>query len=429
MILEKDQIKEIAGNLVEEDRIPENRKYDWVDIVGIPQRPEDLKRSFYFTSHSTGEGGWDYGYDRRPSAAGVARDKGWDLVIDQMENLPSADYLKVTSLDSLAKRLYEAVRAESDPYIIGVTGSVGKTTTVAFLEHLISSSGIDAKRFYSKRLTPPGVMCHYINRVDQETPVVVMEYSAYIHDHVAKLSKLLPPNIAFLINIYDTHINPGSFVSKNDIFQSKIKVRPGGSLGFVNNRVLAELREPLPAGWSGFDAENGGLKNPFMPSTLRTAELFTVGRIVAEQIGLPQSKLKRAFETFEPQEKRILSCNFEGKNIFFHGETSSGGRLWSWFETTDGSTPWLFVDEINFADEDPAGFTDLLNKVFGSDKTVVLDTPANRERLPVNAHFVDPEKFGSMLRKAPEGYIIYHKALATRQPGFAPEKYLEDSWG
>lgn len=429
MILEKDQIIDIAGNLVEEDRIQKNTKYEWVDIVGIPQRPDDLKKSLYFTSHSTGEGGWDYGYDRRSTAGNVARDKGWDLVIDQMENLPPAEYLKVTSLDALAKRLYEAVRAESNPYIIGVTGSVGKTTTIAFLEHLISSSGIDAKRFYSKRLTPLGVMCHYINRVDQETPVVVMEYSAYLHDHVAKLSELLPPNIAFLINIYDTHINPGSFESKNDIFQSKIKVRPDGSMGYINNRVLSELHEPMPAGWSGFDAETGGMYSPFMPPTLRTAELFTVGKIVAEQIGLTQNQLRRSFETFEPQEKRILSCNFEGKNIYFHGETSGGGRLWSWFETTDGSTPWLFVDEINFADEDPAGFTDLLKKVFGSDKSVVLDTPANRERFSVNAHFVDSEKFGSMLRKAPEGYIIYHKALATRTPGFSPEKYLDENWG
>ncbi len=267
-------------------------------------------------------------------------------------------------------------------------------------------------------------MCHYINRVDQETPVVVMEYSAYLHDHVAKLSELLPPNIAFLTNIYDTHINPGSFNDKNDIFRSKINIRPNGSLGFLNNRVLAELHEPMPFGWTGFDVETSSIQSPFMPPTLRTAELFTVGKIVAQQIGFTQNQLRRSFETFEPQEKRILSCNFEGKNIFFHGETSGGGRLWSWFETTDGSTPWLFVDEINFADEDPSGFTDLLKKVFGSDKTVVLDTPANRERLPVNAHFVDTEKFGSLFRKASEGYIIYHKALATRKPGFTPEKYL-----
>jgi hypothetical protein len=137
--------------------------------------------------------------------------------------------------------------------------------------------------------------------------------------------------------------------------------------------------------------------------------------------------LKASFETFEPQEKRILTCKFEGKDIFFHGETSGGSRLWSWFETTDGSTPWLFVDEINFADEDPEGFSGLLDKVFGSEKTVVLDTPANRQRLPVNANFLNPEKFGALLRKV-DGYVIYHKSLATRKVDFDPGKYLNGCW-
>ncbi len=240
MILEKNRIIEIAHDLVEIDRIKENKRYEWVDMVGIPQRPEKLDKSFYFTSHSAGEGGWDNGFDRRPSAANVARDKGWNLVVDQMDDPLPEEYLKVASLNSLASRLYEVARSESHPFVIGVTGSVGKTTTVAFLEHLIASSGIGVERFYSKRLTPLSVMCHYVNRIDQDTPVIVMEYSAYLHDHVAKLSDLLPPNIAFLMNVYDTHINPDSFGSKNDIFRSKIQIRPVGSLGYVNSRVLSD---------------------------------------------------------------------------------------------------------------------------------------------------------------------------------------------
>ncbi len=428
MILETGRIKEIASDLIEEDRIRRNKKYEWVDIVGIPQRPESLESSLYFASHSSGEGGWDNGFDRREVATGVARDKGWDLVVDQMEELPAIEYLKVSSLDALAQKLYTAVRAGSNPYVVGVTGSVGKTTTVAFLEHLISSSGVGVERFYSKRLTPLGVMCHYVNRVDQDTPVIVMEYSAYLDDHVAKLSELLPPNIAFLINIYDTHINSGSFGSKKEIFDSKIRIRPEGSLGYVNCRVLEELGEPMPRGWVGFSVETAGLCNPYMPPTVRTAELFTVGKIVAEQIGLSPRHLRRAFETFEPQEKRILTCSFGGKEVFFHGETSGGSRLWSWFETTDGSVPWLFVDEINFADEDPAGFVGLLSKVFESENTIVLDSPVNRQRLPVRANFVNREKFGSLLRMA-EGYTVYHKSLATRVKDFEPNKYLETNWG
>lgn len=114
--------------------------------------------------------------------------------------------------------------------------------------------------------------------------------------------------------------------------------------------------------------------------------------------------------------------------MFFQGETSGGSRLWSWFETLNGDTPWLLVEEINFADEDPHGFSNLLEKIFSSDKTFVLDTPINREKLPVKAQFVDKEKFGQTLRDKANGYIVFHKALATRQPDFNPEEYLNEVW-
>lgn len=427
-MFETERIKEVASDLIVRDNLKVDKRYQWVDVVGIPQRPSRLDTSLYFATHSCGEDGWDNGFDRRPIAINVAIDKGWDLVVDQEGYPLEISYLETSSLNSLVERLYEVVRTESNPYVIGVTGSVGKTTTVAFLEHLVACSGIDVKRFYSKRLTPLGVMCHYINRVDQETPVIVMEYSAYLPDHVGVLSKLLPPNIAFLLNIYNTHTGPDFFGDKKDIFNSKIKIGAGQSQGYINNAVLMELREPMPKGWNGFDVEINRDTNPFLPPTLRTAEMYTVGRMVAEEIGLSESCFRKAFKTFVPKEQRILKCVFKGKNIFFHGETSGGSRLWSWFETVDGSIPWMFVDEVNFGDENPNGFIDLLKKVFGSDKTIVLDTPANRERLPVGANFVSREKFENMLCVLSEGYIIYHKALSTRKTDFVPEMYLKNMW-
>lgn len=412
-----------------ESNIEGNPKYQWVDIVGIPQRPTELKSSLYLTSHSSGEGGWDYGFDRRPTAAKVAFDKGWHLGIEEGTETGGAEFTKVRNLDVLARKLYEHARSETDPYIIGVTGSVGKTTTVAFLEHLLQASDADVVRFYSKRLTPLSVMCHYINRVDQYTPFVVMEYSAYLKDHVAQLSELLPPNIAFLTNIYDTHINPGMFENRQDIFESKIRIKPVESIGYVNNKVTSELDVPRPRGWNGFDVElPEGTSNVLLPPTLRTAEMFTVGKLLANELNLSRATLNNAYESFKPAENRILSVNYRGKNVFFHGETSGGSRLWSWFETLDKSFPWLMVESIDFADEDPQGFKSTLEKVFYSDKTFVLDTPTNRERLPVKANFVDETEFRNIMRQRVEGYAVYHKALATRQHDFNPEVYINETW-
>lgn len=425
----KEEITQIAGDEVIEDKIKDNPKYDWVDIVNIPERPDDIESSLFLATHSEGEGDWNNPFDRRPTAAKVAFDKGWHLGIESGTDTGGSEYLMVRDLDTLAEELYKHARNESNPYIVGVTGSVGKTTTVAFLEHLIRTSGSDVTRFYSKRLTPLSVMCHYINRVEKETPFIVMEYSTYLKDHVAQLSELIPPNISFLTNIYNTHINPGMFKNKQEIFESKVRIKPKESAGYVNNRVLKELGLQMPEGWMGFDVDTSiEVSNEFLPPTLRTAEMYAVGNLMANKLNLSPQLLQRAFETFKPVENRIIKCNYHGNSVFFHGETSGGSRLWSWFETLNGELPWLLVEEINFADEDPHGFVNLLENIFSSDKTFVLDTPANRERLPVKARFVDRERFGQTLSDEANDYIVFHKALSTRQENFNPEEYLNKTW-
>lgn len=219
------------------------------------------------------------------------------------------------------------------------------------------------------------------------------------------------------------------FESRQDIYNSKIKIKPSDSIGYINNRVTSELGVSKPNGWDGFDVVlPEGLSNVLLPPTLRTAEMFTVGKLLANQLNLSRAILNNAYESFKPAENRIISVNYRGKNVFFHGETSGGSRLWSWFETSDDSIPWLMVESIDFADEDPQGFKSTLEKVFYSDKTFVLDTPANRQRLPVNANFVDKHKFRDIMRQRLEGYAVYHKALATRQQGFDPEAYINETW-
>lgn len=268
---------------------------------------------------------------------------------------------------------------------------------------------------------------YYTSKIGQsETDSSIAWY--HRQHHVAELSQLLPPNIAFLMNVYETHINPGMFENKSDIFNSKIRIRPKSALGLINQKVLSELGEVLPVGWNNFEVEVPDGYNPNLPPTLRTAEMYTVAKLFAVEIGIPLDILVQAYQSFTPQENRILPCKYNGKNIFFHGETSGGSRLWSWFETVDGSVPWLLVEEVDFADEDPLGFKGLLTNVFDSDKTFVLDTQDNRKRLPVNARFVSEVDFRNIMENKANGYIVYHKALATRKAGFEPNDHLKSKW-
>ena len=78
------------------------------------------------------------------------------------------------------------------------------------------------------------------------------------------------------------------------------------------------------------------------------------------------------------------------------------------------------IDHINFGDEDPNGCIKLLRNIFASSETYVLDTESNRQILPVSANFVNEQKFGSVFKKALGGYLIYHKAMSTRDSSFDP---------
>lgn len=82
MEFSKDDILEAADDLLIEDNIKSNLSYEWVDVLGITQRPTDLERSLYFATHSDGTDGWHNAFDRRPSATNVARDKGWHLAVE-----------------------------------------------------------------------------------------------------------------------------------------------------------------------------------------------------------------------------------------------------------------------------------------------------------------------------------------------------------
>lgn len=407
--------------------------YNWVDVVGVPGRPSGTDNNLFFATHSNGEGGWEHPFDRRPYAFRAARENNWVVAHDT--SLPAeagAPHLQVGDLTQLSKAIYNLTLENSSPYVIGVTGSVGKTTTVAMLEHMLDHAGIEVVRFYSKRLTPLSVMCHYINKVNRGTAAVVMEYSAYHVNHVGDLANLLPPNIAFLTNVYDTHINPENpdmFRDRQQIFESKAHIKPVGSLGYLNIQVLEDLGVETPNGWSTFNPELPSIaRNDKLPPTMRTAELFSVANALACNLGLTEEQLLRAYETFTPAEDRIITFPYNGRMIFFNGETSGGSRLNSWFETPNGDEPWLFVEEVDFAEENPEGFRELTERVFTAEKTIVLDTPTNRDRLQgtQNVRFVNKEVFSKTFRES-EGYTIYHKAMATREGRFDPEKWVKSN--
>lgn len=426
MKLSISEIREICRDIIIQDTISSNEViYEWIDIVGIPQRP-DFKNGenvLYCASYSHKDG-WTDGFDRRPYSTEVCLKNSWHLVTELIPNNEHCQYLLVKSVDSFALSLFEHASKKASPIIIGVTGSVGKTTTVSFIEDLLSYNKKKVVRFYSKRLTPTSVFCHYINRVDLTTEYIVMEYSAYHSDHVSVLSKILSPETVFFLNVYETHINPGMFKNKEEIIESKLKIRTGNTkFAFIHDSLLG-YKHSYP-GWNFFSTKFPKNKPKYLPPTNRTFDTFTVGKIIESIYSLAPGSAEIVLRSFKAKEDRINLFYVSGKKIFFHGETSGGSRLISWFEVEDENYPNFFIDEIDFADEDPEGFKNLIEIVVSSSKTFVLDSDKNRYLLKdFSVNFFSQDVFFRKLANS-SGYIVFHKALSTRDKNFDPLFYLK----
>lgn len=421
----------LAGDLVLENTITSDVNYDWLDIIGLPQRPAELTNNLFFVSESDGSSPWYPAYDRNVFVENIESEKGWHFVFEKEKptSINVSNYIVVSSFIAFIDCIYKDARSRTTPHIIGVTGSVGKTTTVALLEHLLQTAGKNTVRFWSKRITPLSLYCHYINRVDVETEFVVLEYSAYFSNDIGALSSILPPDLAFFINLCPMHINPHGFSSLDEIFQTKSLIKHASTDAFINESVLNITSNALPKGWNVFHPSTSlASLTTALPPTLRTAEMLAVTELVAVHYRLNMGHVTKALATFTPKERRIPIVKFKNSKLFFDGEVSVGGRIWSWFETIDDSIPVLLVDHIFWGDEDPKGFYDLLNKIYSSPNTYVLDNPHNRNILPVSANYLSEEDFRNTLLTNLGSYVVYHKAMSTRDPNFIPESYLVDRW-
>ncbi len=411
--------RNICKELIIKDTIKNSKEYDWIDIVGIPQKPKVIKNVLFFSTY-TEKDGWTEGFNRKPYAKNICDKNNWDLVTDDEVN---GNSIQVTSIDACIELLFNYVKLQTNPVVIGVTGSVGKTTTIAFLEQLLKADKRKVLRFYSKRLTPTSVKCHYINRINRDTEYIVMEYSAYFPSHVKELAQILPPKLSFLLNVYETHINPDSFKNKEEIVISKLNIK----LDKEENSLFVSEDIVIPKGnkkiFTYFKTIHEHPKARFLPPTKRTSEIYTVGLKISELLSVNQRLLDKVFINFKPKENRIITCYLKDQKIFFHGETSGGSRLKSYFESN--LNPWFFVEELDFADEDPHGFIILLKEIFSKEKVFVLDSLENRGKLSLidSANFLSKNLFFEKLLQSSD-YIVYHKALSVRDENFNPQEYL-----
>ncbi len=133
-----------------------------------------------------------------------------------------------------------------DLTVIGVTGSVGKTTTKALLAHLFTNENALVTPAHVN--TELGVAQWFLKNVDRKNPprVLVAEMGAYRRGEIALLCKVLKPQVGVVTFVGRQHI--GLFGSQEALRNAKgelVDALPKDGCAFLNgdNGLCASLAE------------------------------------------------------------------------------------------------------------------------------------------------------------------------------------------
>lgn len=130
----------------------------------------------------------------------------------------------VAALGTLAQHNIERRRALGTPFtIIGITGSVGKTTTKDLLHALLSTQGetVAPKGSFNNEIGLPLTAL----KVGERTRYLVAEMGANHIGEIARLTKIAPPDIAVVLKVGVAHL--GEFGSVERIAQAKSEIVRG----------------------------------------------------------------------------------------------------------------------------------------------------------------------------------------------------------
>ncbi len=160
----------------------------------------------------------------------------------------------VKSLGMLAHEYKSVI----DPYTVGVTGSVGKTTTKEFISAVISEKFKTHKTSgnYNSEIGLPLTLLD----LEEDDEALVVEMGMSELGEISNLSKIAAPDIAVITNIGSSHIE--RLGSRENICRAKLEIIDGLKQG---GGLILNGDEPLLSGISGafyiaFENENAQMR-------------------------------------------------------------------------------------------------------------------------------------------------------------------------
>lgn len=332
-------------------------------------------------------------------------------------------------------------------YRIGITGSVGKTTTKEFLKMLLCGTykcHATEGNFNNEIGMPMSMLA-----AQQDTQIMIVEMGMNHMGEICKLSRCLKPNIAIITNVGTSHI--GNLGSRENIAKSKLEICEG----MIDGVTLVPHDEPLLKGAMGrktFSLSNSESDYSISENRDGFISVFKAGKLycnttfapegehhkyclaaavsAAIEAGASRSAISSGVGSISRENTRqniIYLGNYHFYTDYYNASFESVNALLSMAKNhkTDRKKSLLLGDitelgemskKIHFdigSTISPATFSKLF--LFGKECESILNGAIERgfpkERIFINSDLSDPEFTASQIRQAcDEGEIIFMKA-------------------
>lgn len=236
----KEMIKATKGNLVRGDqsRLIKNLSIDSRTIS---------QKDFYLPLTGENFNGHEFITQAiEKKASGIFKEKSWEISnIDEiLKKNPEINILEVEDSLQALQNLGHYKLTRTNPKVIGITGSVGKTTTKDMISQILgeSFSILKTKGNFNNEVGLPLTLLN----LEENHEMAVLEMGMSDLGEIQRLVEIAPPNIAVITNIGSAHIQ--NLKTKENILQAKMEIARNleeGDILLLNgdDPLLWELRK------------------------------------------------------------------------------------------------------------------------------------------------------------------------------------------
>lgn len=149
-----------------------------------------------------------------------------------IEGLDKVPHIYVNSLQAVSK-ISGHIREQLGIQVVGITGSLGKTTTKDIIFHVLRQKFLAERSYGNGNTLHP--MFDHLQQMRKGTEMFIQEFGVASKGYIEKQLNACMPNVAVITNISDPHLDV--FGTRENILEEKKKVvnmMPEGCPAFLN---------------------------------------------------------------------------------------------------------------------------------------------------------------------------------------------------